>query len=331
MTVSEQEAKEIALDTPPVPREAAQHVLEYLSWNKALIGEDLAATERLDRYFNMVKGLREGVHVVIDDPYEKATALLFELVLSEEFNPWAIDLVRFTELYVQRIQATGMDFPVAGRLLYMAWNILFLQSKVVLETHREPETPVDGPLDGSAVDEGFLADMTTAEDIDATSSIITADAPPFESMVRHLETRPVSLMELEHAFREAESEARRALETDRARAKLRAEQGAIPHSVLVHGEEVPVADLHSVWAVVEHHAVGEAFPFDEILKGVTSREKVVSLFLSALFLVRGGAITLHQKSIGVGSIEVTRAVEKMDPTRILIGETASPTGPGVAG
>ncbi len=330
MTVSEQEAKEIALNTIPVPREAAQHVLEYLSWNKALIGEDLATTQRLDRYLEMVKGLREGVHVVIEDPYEKATALLFELVLSEEFNPWAIDLVRFTELYLERIQAIGMDFPVAGRLLYMAWNILFLQSKVVLESHREPEPSPESPLDGGGIDEGYLSDLTTAEDIDVTSTILTSESPPFESMVRHLETRPVSLMELEHAFRDAEIEARRALEQEAAREKLRAEQGALSHSVLVHGEEVPICDLNTVWSVVERHPVGEAFSFAEVLQGVTSREKVVSLFLSLLFLVRGGAVTLQQKSIGGGPVEVIRALEQMDPARILIGADAAVPRSGMA-
>jgi segregation and condensation protein A len=329
MTVSEQEAKELALNASPVSREAAQHVLEYLSWNKALIGEDLAASERLDRYLGMVKSLREGLHVVIEDPYEKATALLFELVLSEEFNPWAIDLVRFTELYVDRIKIAGMDFPVAGRLLYMAWNILFLQSKVVLDSHQEPSPDVALSGNDGPIDEGYLADMTTAEEIDATSAILTTDAPPFQSMVRHSETRPVSLMELAKAFQEAENEARIALEAERTRQMLRVEQGKA-HEVLVHGEEVPIVDLHAVWLVAQKHALGESFPMTEVLDGVDSREKVVSLFLSLLFLVRGGAVDIRQKTIGNGTLEILRLVEEMDPAKILIGETQPSGVPGRA-
>lgn len=320
MTVSEQEAASLSLTAVPVPREAAQHVLEYISWNKSLIGENLAATERLDRYFELVRSMREGVHVVIDDPYERATALLFELVLSEEFNPWAIDLVRFTQLYLERIKVSGMDFPVAGRLLYMAWNILFLQSEEILSSRKETQPQVDASAAvGSPVDDGYLGEMNTPEEIDVTTAILTTQTPPFEAMVRHAETRPVTLMELTHAFQEAEKDAKLAMEADLARQRLRAELAKIP-TVLVHGEEVPLGDLSTVWEVATRHGVGEQFSVSEIFDGVTSRERVVSLFLSLLFMVRGGAIDLKQDCIGKSSLFIVRAKEEMDPRAILIGE-----------
>ena len=322
MTLPAQEAKELALTASPVSREAAEHVLDYLLWNKAMIGENMAVTERLEKYLDMVRNLKEGVHVVIQDPYERATALLFELVLSEEFNPWAIDLVRFTQLYLDRIKVTGMDFPIAGRLIYMAWNILFLQSQVVLSSRKDPE-PL--PQDPGAVplEDGYLGEMSSPEELDVTNTILTSPEPPFSAMVRHAETRPVSLMELARAFTEAETEARLALEAEEARQKMRKEQ-ALVRDVLVHGEEVPLSDLTAVWNIALKHPIGERFTFEEALEGISSRERVVSLFLSMLFLVQRGGITLHQDMIGRGAIFLVRTQDTMDSTGMLVKSDVPP-------
>jgi segregation and condensation protein A len=325
MTLSEQDAKEMALAASPVSKEAAQHVLEYLVWNKSLIGENLAANDRLENYMDLVHSMKEGVHVVIQDPYERATALLFELVLSEEFNPWAIDLVRFTQLYMERIKAVGMDFPVAGRLIYMAWNILYLQSQAILNIRKEPEVPVDASA-SPIMDDGYLGEMGSPEELDATTAILTSPAAPFDAMVRHAENRPVSLMELTNAFQEAEREARIALDAERMRKRLREEQ-SVTKEVLVHGEEVPMADLESAWQVALRHPKGERFPFEEILEKIESRERVISLFLSCLFLVWEGGIELHQQTVGKSEMFIVRVEDKRDTSRMLIGKPVAPVPP----
>ncbi len=143
MTISQQEARELAVPLPPtegtVPREAAQRVLDYLIFHRSLLGEADQPGPLLERYMTLVNGLKEGVHIVIPDPFQKATALLFELVMDEEFDPWEIDLARFTQQYVERVREEGgVDFAVAGRLLYMAWSILLLQSEELLRNRTAP-------------------------------------------------------------------------------------------------------------------------------------------------------------------------------------------------
>ena len=49
MTMSAPEAHDLALATPPVSREAAEHVLNFLFYHKAMIGESLGSTNLLDR------------------------------------------------------------------------------------------------------------------------------------------------------------------------------------------------------------------------------------------------------------------------------------------
>jgi segregation and condensation protein A len=305
MTISEQAAAGLALQTPTVPREAAERVLDYLVFHRSLIGETDAGPALLERYLALVRNLKEGVHIVIDDPYQKATALLFELVMEEEFDPWEIDLVRFTEVYLQRVREQGgVDFAVAGRLLYMAWSILYLQSEAVLKAR---ETPPDGAL-ADPIDDSYLADMTTPEAVDVTSAVLDApNDPPLVMMVRHPETRPVSLLELVNAFGEAEEDARRALKIQELRERLREQQRA-PPEVLVHGD-IPERDLADAWTVAMRHPVGEEFPMLEVWRPEEGRDRLVAVFLAALFLARERAIELRQKRLGETPLMLVRALE----------------------
>ncbi|MGB6442104.1 MAG: hypothetical protein WBF81_02270, partial [Thermoplasmata archaeon] len=210
MTISENEAADLAKPNA-VPREAAEKVLRYLVFHRSLLGEAEDTSALLERYLTLVENLKEGVHIVIPDPFQKAMALLFELVMEEEFDPWEIDLVRFTQSYLERVQSDGaVNFAIAGRLVYMAWSILYLQSEEILRA-REAAAPSAGdPANAPALDDGYLPMLETPEAVDVTSAVLGGtDTPALLEMVRHPETRPVSLLELVRAFGEAEADARR--------------------------------------------------------------------------------------------------------------------------
>jgi segregation and condensation protein A len=305
MTISVSQARGLASETPPVPREAAERMLDYLVFHRSLIGESPEAPALLERYLSLVRNLKEGVHVVIDDPFQKATALLFELVMEEEFDPWEIDLVRFTEAYLERVRSQGgVDFAVAGRLLYMAWSILYLQSEAVLKARENPPDP--SLLD--PVDDSYLADMTTPEAVDVTSAVLDApNDPPLVMMVRHPETRPVSLLELVNAFGEAEEDARRALRVQELRERLREQQHSAPE-VLVHGD-IPERDLADAWAVALRHPIGEEFPLLDAWRPEEGRDRLVAVFLAALFLAREKAVELRQQKLGETPLLLVRTLE----------------------
>ncbi len=307
-----------AVPAPTISRDAAEKVLGYLVFHRALLGEgtdDSAAL--LERYLTLVEKLREGVHVVILDPVQKATALLFELVLDEQFDPWEIDLARFTEAYLERVRTDGeVNFAVAGRLVYMAWSILYLQSEELLRerANSAPPDPALAGADGAglAEDEGYLPLLETPEAVDVTSAVLgSADPPPLFGMVRHPESRPVSLLELVKAFGEAETDARAALRTQELRDRLREEQRA-PPEVIVHGD-IPEHDLEDAWQEVARHPVGEAFPFLELWPREAGRDRLVAVFLAVLFLARERALELHQETIGASAIEVIRTAEARRP------------------
>ncbi|MCI4334829.1 MAG: hypothetical protein L3K04_04305 [Thermoplasmata archaeon] len=285
----------------PVPVEAAQRVLDYLVFHRSLIGEevrgDQAREQLLERYLGLVREVKDGLHIVIADPFQKATALLFELVMEEEFDPWEIDLVRFTEQYLARIRSEGeVNFAVSGRLLYMAWSILCLQSEELLKERERmlPTTPSPEEAGPGFEDESYLADLATPEAVDVTSTVLgSPEAPPLEQMIRHSETRPVSLLELVHAFGQAEEEARRSLRIDGLRERLREEQRA-PPQVLVHGD-IPEQDLVDAWELCLRHPIEDPFPFLSLWRRGHGRDRLVAEFLACLFLAREQAIELQQQ------------------------------------
>lgn len=309
MTISQLEARElpVTLGTAPVSRQAAERVLNYLVFHRSLHGETDGQSPLLERYMSLVQTLKEGVHVVIADPFDKALAMLFELVLDESFDPWEIDLGRFTEMYLKRIRDDGgVDFAVAGRLVFMAWSILWLQSREIL-ANREPAPE---PVDAAAIaDEGFLGELTTPEAVDVTAAVLeTPEAPPLEFMVRHHEARPVSLLELVSAFGEAEQEARRALRVQELRERLREEQRS-PPEILVHGE-IPERDVADFWEIAMSHPVGEPFPFLDLWRPEQGRDRLVATFLAALHLSRVQAIELRQEKIAESPLLIVRSTEE---------------------
>ncbi len=306
MTISETEASELARPNA-VPREAAEKVLRYLVFHRSLLGEAEDTSVLLERYLTLVQDLKEGVHLVIPDEFQKATAFLFELVMEEEFDPWEIDLVKFTQSYLERVRADGrVNFAIAGRLVYMAWSILYLQSEAVLKT-REPPPAADADA-GSFADDGYLPLLETPEAVDVTTAVLgSADPPPLLEMVRHPETRPVSLLELVRAFGEAEADARRATRLEELRDRLREEQRA-PPEVLVHGD-LPEHDLADTWEAALRHAIGEPFPLLDLWNPLSGRDHLVALFLAALFLARERSVELRQESLGESPVLLVRLLD----------------------
>lgn len=313
MTISGAEARELAV-VPPVSREAAEKVVRYLVFHRSLLGEGTDTSAILERYLSLVDDLKDGVHLVITDPFQKATALLFELVMEEEFDPWEIDLVKFTQSYLDRVREDGaVNFAIAGRLVYMAWSILYLQSVEVLRNRETPEPTAEAGGDLAAMpDDGYLPMLETPEAVDVTTAVLgSADPPPLLEMVRHPETRPVSLLELVRAFGEAEADARRTIRIQELRERLREEQRA-PPEVLVHGD-IPERDLVDTWEAASRHPVGEAFSLLELWNPLSGRDRLVAIFLAALFLAREQSIELSQEVLGSSPVMVRRTAETRRP------------------
>ena len=314
MTISEAEAADLSAPNA-VPRDAAEKVLNYLVFHRSLLGESEDSSKLLERYLTLVENLKEGVHIVIPDPFQKAMALLFELVMEEEFDPWEIDLVKFTESYLERVQKEGaINFAIAGRLLYMAWSILYLQSEALLKLRDQPETMGEdgGLVPGDGLDESYLPLLGSPQAVDVTSAVLnSSEPPPLLEMVRHPETRPVSLLELVRAFGEAEADARRAMRIEQLRERLRDEQRA-PPEVLVHGD-LPERDLADTWTAALRFPIGTPFDLRDLWSPLEGRDRLVAIFLALLFLAREKSIELKQEHLLEGPVLIIRTRDERQP------------------
>jgi chromatin segregation and condensation protein Rec8/ScpA/Scc1 (kleisin family) len=157
-------------------------------------------------------------------------------------------------------------------------------------------------------DDGYLSMLETPQAVDVTSAVLaSAEPPPLFGMVRHSESRPVSLLELVRAFGEAEADARASLKVQQLRERLQEEQRA-PPEMIVHGD-IPERDLADAWEEVARHPVGEAFPFLDLWPRSTGRDRLVAVFLAVLFLARERALELQQAELGRSPILLVRTAE----------------------
>ena len=81
--------------------EAYETVLNHLLFHKALISENNGA-ERISRYVSMLGEIDQGMHVALRDPFEKAVAAAFELVIEKQLDPWDLDLAQFTRMFLPK-------------------------------------------------------------------------------------------------------------------------------------------------------------------------------------------------------------------------------------
>ena len=124
--------------------DAAEGVLGHLLFHKAMIDES-TGSEKIDRYLSVLRGA--GAAPPSRDPLDRSIETVFELVLSNDLDPWGIALMKFTKLYAERVREEEVNFVLAGKLMLMAWSILRMQSELVLSGSEGPSDEHTDDLD----------------------------------------------------------------------------------------------------------------------------------------------------------------------------------------
>jgi segregation and condensation protein A len=216
--------------------------------------------------------------------------LVFQLVLSNNFDPWDVNLMEFVRMYTKKMHADEVNFIVAGKLVHMAWSILRMQSHEVLLLHERPEqfelVCADWDLDGTATEEPFHSDIVT----DVPDGVELAEA------VRHHTSRPVSLVELLDAFDDAKREVEVQMARQKARDVLRAAQERFDGKA--HSEDLE-KDVEMTWDRILRCGNGP-IALEDIIEG--GKEDAVTVVVSLLFLSRAGKIALWQDELPYGQV-----------------------------
>jgi segregation and condensation protein A len=226
------------------------------------------------------------------NPLDQSIQLVFELVLSNNFDPWDIDLIEFTRLYTQKMKEEEVNFIIAGKLMFMAWAILRLQSERVLVTHEQSEG--EG-LFCSNWDFGGL-DVFREEPVLLGDFCDLPESIELTEVVRHRGSRPVSLVELLDAFDEARKEAEANVQRQLLREAMKKAQGVFDEKA--HAEDLE-KDVENVWMRIQRCGRG-AVRIEDVYN--CNKEDRVMVFVSLLFLAKMGKISLWQDDFPFGQI-----------------------------
>jgi len=279
-------------------------VINHLLFHKALIDEEDDAT-RINYYVDMLQKTNEGEHISIENPFERSIAIAFELVIRQHLNPWDLDLVNFSTMYIKRAKEEKIDLITAGRIILMAWKVLRLQSDnliVSVETEKEELDSFD------------WADLPTEmwlendDDYSYTNLIMKMPEPPLDEPVRRDAKRKVTLIELLGAFDQARKESEeyqileqeRQIERERLRIKSRKRMIGTAH------EDNLEEDVDAIWKRIKGFNKKTMSLFD--LCEESEREEFIKTLISVLFLAYDNKIRVFQRKFPYGKIYIKNRV-----------------------
>ena len=264
-------------------------VLNHLLFQKAIIDEG-DRSEKIDRYLGLLAQAEAGNEMVPSDPIDRSVQLVFELVLSNNFDPWDINLMEFTRMYTKKMHAEEVNFIVAGKLMYMAWSILKMQSEEVLSIHEQPMPGEEysdfdmGSMD-AASDDPVLATSTSSPRQHGTDRSGPAPEHP-----------PVSLIELLDAFEEAKRDAEIQIHRQKAREALKLTNEKFDDKA--HKEDYE-RDVAETWDRIVKCGNGPIC-IEDLFNG--EKEDRIMVFVALLFLAKYGKIAMWQDDLPFGQI-----------------------------
>jgi segregation and condensation protein A len=268
-------------------------LLDHLMFQKSLIDdEDVTRYDRLTNYVKMVDGVQHGTLVPSEDPFERSVALVFELVVQQRFDPWDINLIEFSKMYLSRVKkAHEINLIIAGKLVYMAYEILRMQTEQALARADRPEQ-VEMMFDGWDP-EGFDLFVDPFE-LGAGEAMLHTDDAPINEKIRRKSDRPVTLIDLLDAFEEAKKESDIRQELSKFLQKYKRPE----FDDKAHKESLE-DDIAQVWERILKVGSGP-IAMTDLFNG--TKEDRITVFVAALFLAQMGKISLWQKKAPYGEI-----------------------------
>jgi segregation and condensation protein A len=282
------------LEPPKIDNEVINHLL----FHKSLIDEK-DDSARINYYVSMLQKTDEGEHLSIENPFDRSITIAFELVMQQHLNPWDIDLVSFSTMYLKRAKQEKIDLMTAGRIIYMAWKILKLQSNnlvVAMEKQEETYEPFGW---GDIPTEMYL---TNDDAYSYTNLVMNMPESPLEEPLRRDSKRKVTLIELLDAFDQArkESEEFQILDQQRREERERIAERARKRMKGTAHEDHLEDDIQTIWKRINNHSNKTLTLMDLCEK--KGKEELIKVLISVLFLAMDSKIIVFQKKFPYGKI-----------------------------
>lgn len=229
------------------------------------------------------------------DNFDKSIGIAFELVIEQHLDPLDIDLVKFSKLYLKRVKKEpDLDLITAGKLIFMAWSILKLQSDEVLSL-----TEVDEHDVWDDIEEVNWWDDD--DNFELTLKIKESEEDLLEEKIRRKGQRKVTIFELINALKEAKKESGQRLELQEIREKARLENKILSRKNLdtnIHKDDLE-ADIEVIWNRINEFN-GDKIKLSEICNN--SKEDMITGLVSVLFLASKEKVSVWQDNFPYGEI-----------------------------
>jgi len=286
------------------PAEIDNDVINHLLFHKSLIDEK-DDTSRINHYVSMLQRTDEGEHISIENPFDRSIAIAFELVMQQHLNPWEIDLVSFSTMYMKRAKEEKIDLMTAGRIIYMAWRILKLQSDNLVVTMESQEESFEPLGWGDIPSEMWL---TQDDAYSYTNLVMNTPEPPLDEPLRRDSKRKVTLMELLDAFDLArkEAEEHQLIEEQRRQERERLDHLARKRMKGTAHEDHLEEDVEAVWNRIKQMNKTTVSLNDLCEK--KGREELIRVLMSVLFLAYDNKVLVYQKRFPYGKIFIKNNV-----------------------
>ncbi|MCQ6961730.1 segregation and condensation protein A [Methanolobus chelungpuianus] len=210
---------------------------------------------------------------VLSEPVE----ILVNLAKNGDINPWDIDIVNVTDIFLERIeQMQMMDLRISGRTLLYASILLRMKSTGIIQEEQE--------------DYGFedLGDDLDFYDVD--------DYPVPKLPIRRQAARPVTLQELILELQKAEKvETRRKDRSIRRRLEERSAVTTDEVLGIAHEEDI-LGRVKSLGEKLRHELESQEFVKLSDLLGEDRSENIMT-YVSLLFLATEKKIWLTQREL----------------------------------
>ncbi|MEZ7987847.1 MAG: hypothetical protein QMC65_01490 [Candidatus Poseidoniaceae archaeon] len=286
-------------------------------------GEDSHEAALFGDKIMTIAATEEAEHQTLIDPFDRSVALVLSLVREEGLDAWNIDLSNFLKVFTARVksEAGSLDLPACGRLIRLSWEVLHQQAEDLFERVQFSEEEEDWD-DGLGF--GWEADYND-EDFFFTNSILEGSADEIlpdllENRVRRDEGRPVTLVELLSAFKDASDDAEmlRLREENRLAHEEELKEYLADVDGRMHNEDLE-GDIKRCWQALRTscltagqtkvpvlQVMNELKPileqtFGSVPEGYDDEAKVAS-FIAGLFLTHRGFASITQDSVPDGEI-----------------------------
>ena len=277
-------------------------VINHLLFHKSLIDEINDMT-RMNQYLEMAKAASCGESASIENAFDRSVYLAFNLVLNQHMNPWDIDLVGFSTMYLKRAKKEKIDLMTAGKIIYMAWKVLRMQSDHLVVNMETKEQEIDQGFGWEDIP--TVSWLANDDEYSYTNLLMKMPQPPLEEPLRRGSTRKVTLIELLGAFDEARKEAEQYQFLDQLRKEERRELQLKARRAMkgsAHEDHIE-EDVATVWNRICQFPK-KSMNFTELCLNDSTEERIRT-FISVLFLAYENKIVVHQRKFPYGEIFIT--------------------------